>query len=256
MNQSNRNWGQPFADAVSIDCYSKHTDDPCRIDIHAGVVFDAADFGDEDHSPVTFNLSLKNAELVFVIPEYHSEAVFVDKETVAREHTKTKGKKKSSSEKSGEIGFSFQKLLLKFGLSGTAKRTESIVFESDAEPIAVTCSKTTDGHYRWRIESATHESLKGPAWDILSKRLTVVQNSPSRLPPSLRLEVHCKRSDLHITGIRLKRSAIAKYGQISKNKYLAVEAYIRTTLFESGLIIEEGNSEKSRFVIGAEILEL
>lgn len=79
----NSNQSRAFADLVSIDAWHDQFGDGVQsVSLHADVTFGRAPFGAESESNVTFRLSVKEAELVLVVPS--TEPAIVDKRTVLR----------------------------------------------------------------------------------------------------------------------------------------------------------------------------
>jgi hypothetical protein len=84
MSRNLNNQKRAFADVVSIDAWHRPFDKKHpTVDLHAHVVFDTARVGGEPESPIRFRLSLRQAEVILVIPE--NEPVFVDRKSVARD---------------------------------------------------------------------------------------------------------------------------------------------------------------------------
>jgi hypothetical protein len=105
-------------------------------------------------------------------------------------------------------------------------------------------SKTADGHYRWSIEPRTAKTLEGRPWDAQKQprmKLKDERKDRSKIPPSVRVELSCRREDLCIEDIRLKDETLwdkikdrAKLG----NNIAAAESYIRERLAEEGLEVQ------------------
>ncbi|MGA9659009.1 MAG: hypothetical protein WBQ60_07925 [Asticcacaulis sp.] len=255
---NNSGVNQPFADTISIDCFLNNVSDfENKFKVHAVAVFNSGEFGDDVSSPVTFTMSLRKAELVVIIPKSESSLLDIAKETVARDLPKLQGTRKTKFKKAGWFKLGFKKDVFGFGGGVGAAKSEDTTLTETFDAIQITCSVTEDGHYRWSIESNIGATLKGPSWDILKERFTVIRKNKRGISPFIRIEVRCKRKDLQIENLELKSTAKAKYGDNQNpNKIIAAQAFIRTKLFESGLIDNEGNTDSSRFVIGAELIDI
>ena len=109
----------------------------------------------------------------------------------------------------------------------------------------VTSSKTDEGHYRWIIKPTASQVLEGRPWDATKQpRLKIIDKRRDRskgIPPTVRVEVRCRREDLLIDDLQIKDQGLwekAK-GRIGfKNKMAAAISYIRDRLTEEGLEVE------------------
>jgi len=69
-------------------------------------------------------------------------------------------------------------------------------------------SQTADGHYPWTVESPRSSVLVGRPWDANKQpRLKLVDKRKDRskgIPPTVRVEVRCRREDLIIENLEIK----------------------------------------------------
>jgi len=128
----------------------------------------------------------------------------------------------------------------------SSERKTEIAHESGQ--MRVMQSKTAEGYYRWVLEPADGAFLVGHPWDPdQAPRLKLVDlrsDKSSRIPPSVRVEVRCKREDLTIEDITLKDETLwhsirERLGH--RNRMAAAESYIRNKLVDEGLDV--GNFE-------------
>jgi hypothetical protein len=112
--------------------------------------------------------------------------------------------------------------------------------------IEVNQSKTAEGDYRWSVQAATTNSLEGRPWDPVKRpRLKLVDERKDRsrgIPPTVRVEVRCRREDLIIEDLEVKDERVwdsIKRRAGFKNRIAAAESYIRGRLLAEGL--EVGN---------------
>jgi hypothetical protein len=115
-------------------------------------------------------------------------------------------------------------------------------FSATVKFLAATQSKTAEGHYRWSVESRTGSILEGRPWDAMKQpRLKLVDERKDRnkgIPPSVRVEVRCRREDLLIKDLTIKDEGLweaTKRRAGFKNRMAAAESYIRDHLSQEGL---------------------
>ena len=224
-----------------------------KVDLHIDVVFQTGRVGGEEASPVRFRLGLRRAEVVLIIPPH--EPIKVDRASVSRDQPKLEGtisrsverKSQSGISAEGNVGISNSKGAfgsLGASLGGKQETTtdEKVLLEGQFKLMDVTQSTTADGFYRWLVSPRNGEKLDGRPWDAQEDvRLKIVDQRPENtksVPPTVRVEVRCKKEDLLIEGIEIKNKEswkIAKKRQGFKNRMAAAEAYIRSKLYEEGL---------------------
>jgi hypothetical protein len=239
-----------FADVVTVDAWHESFDGKrFKADLHADVVFGMARVGGEAESPIRFRLSVKRAEIVVVIPE--SEPLTVDTQSVARESPEVHGKvtevveRPSRSHAEGEISASlFPSELaagasLSAGTQGVSSARQKVEVSAPINIMVVTSSKTDEGHYRWIVKPSTTTLLEGRPWDANKHpRLKLIDQRKNRtkgIPPTVRVEVHCRREDLIVEDLQIKDASIWDAAQSRfgfKNRMAAAISYIRDRLTE------------------------
>ncbi len=213
------------------------------------------EFGGETQSPVRFRLSVRRAEIIVVIP--NSEPVVVDRKSVSRDTPELEGHLTLVVERSAEAN-------LKTAASASVSSSRvgaSVKADADAKVshaaseklevsaiirfLAVTQSKTADGNYRWQIESRTGFALDGRPWDAVKQpRLRLIDQRKDRdkgIPPTVRVEVRCRREDLLIEDLEIKDEGLweaAKRRAGFRNRLAAAESYIRDHLSQEGLEVK------------------
>lgn len=253
MAASSENCRRAFADVVTIDAWHAAFDaEHVHVDLHADVVFGTARVGGEADSPVRFRLSVRRAEVVVVIPE--SEPVSVDLQSVARETLDRQGRLTETLEQNTHAGtkgkFAMEISPSALGVSASAEgnvqgsttTNKKVEISSRIQFMTVVSSKTNEGHYRWLVIPSTSTALEGRPWDAVEQpRLKLIDQRKNRtkgLPPTVRVEVRCRREDLVIDDLQVKDERIwdtAKRGFGFKNKVAAAVSYIRDRLAEEGL---------------------
>jgi hypothetical protein len=126
----------------------------------------------------------------------------------------------------------------------------------------VTQSKTADDHYRWTIEARRTRTLEGRPWDgVKEPRLKLIDQRKDRskgIPPSVRVEVRCRREDLIIEDLEVKDETVWKSLKSKvgfANRLAAAESYIRERLAEEGFEISNVNDIFSELVLGSATAE-
>ena len=273
MSHRSDNRRKAFAEVVTIDAWHDCFDlGRSKVDLHADVVFGTARVGGERESQVRFRLSIKRADVVVVLPPL--EPVSVDQRSVSRdspflEGTITEVVEQSSRKSSranfasslsfNEIGGSVSGEVGKGGYVSESKRLE---VSGAARLISVTQSKTSEGHYRWSVEPCTTKILEGRPWDANSQpRLKLVDQRKDQskgIPPSVRVEVWCRREDLSIEDLEIKDENLwqtVKRRSGFANRMAAAESYIRDRLSEEGLEVHNIEDKFGQLAIGSTIAE-
>jgi hypothetical protein len=219
MSTNFDNRRRAFADVVSIDAWHDSFDGKnASVDLHADVVFGTARVGGESSSPIRFRLSIKRAEIVVVIPP--SEPVTVNQSSVSRDSADLPAKLTEVTEHSaeahakGSVDGSIGPSEISASVGAEARANASIsaktkyAISAVVEFMLVTQSKTADGHYRWMVEPRRTRVLEGRPWNAVKKpRLTLVDKRKDRtrgIPPTVRVEVRCRREDLVIQDLVVK----------------------------------------------------
>jgi hypothetical protein len=243
-----------LADVVSLDAWHDEFSEQIRaVDLFVDVVFSAGRLGSEEDALVRFELCVRRAEVVVVVPP--TEPITVDPASVSRDTPQVSGKRTKNTQRgrawSGGFWGVGGLLAGAPGLAGKAQvhatanasASEKIEEFEELKPIAVKNSKTEDAHHRWTVTPVLKEFLDGRPWDPKAEpRLKLVdQRSGAKgVPPSVRVEVRCRREDLQISNIVLKdkrRWDTAKARTGYRNREIAAEAYIRDQLLRRGLVV-------------------
>jgi hypothetical protein len=269
MTRNFDNRRRAFADVVSIDAWhDAFNSENSIVDLHADVVFGKARIGGEPESPVRFRLSVRRAEVVVVIPG--TEPVRVDRKTVSRAVTQREGTVVESVERAakanvkGNASASFGQSGISGSISGESgaqaniSASKKIEISAAFEFMKITQSKTADDHYRWIIEPQQSGYLEGRPWDGAKEpRLKLIDKRTDRskgIPPSVRVEVRCRREDLIVEDIEVKDEttwASLKRAAGFRNKLVAAESYIRDRLAEEGFEVKNVGEIFIELILGA-----
>jgi hypothetical protein len=127
------------------------------------------------------------------------------------------------------------------GARTTVSKSRKFELEGAVDFMIVTQSKTAEGDYRWSVEPRRSATLHGRPWDAVSKpRAQLVDKRKDRtkgIPPTVRVEVRCRREDLVIEELTVKdetRWQSIKSRTGFSNRMAAAESYIRDRLEEEG----------------------
>jgi hypothetical protein len=245
MNSNSDNRKRAFADVVTIDAWhGSFLEGHAKVDLHVDVVFGTARIGGDSQSPVRFRLSAKRAEVVVIIPE--SEPVLIDRNSVSRDAPELQGHLTEVVEQTNQtrikgraaVSTSLPDLAASLATeaSAQASRSENRKFEISAtvQFLVVTQSKTVEGEYRWLVEPRSKEIIIGRPWDAVKQpRLKLIDQRKDQtkgIPPTVRVEVRCRREDLLIEDLEIKDETLwqaAKRKVGFKNKMAAAESYKR-----------------------------
>jgi hypothetical protein len=271
LNSDNRR--RAFADVVTVEAW--HDDfkkGASRVDLHADVVFGTARLGGERESSVRFRLSIRRAELLIIIPEL--EPVSVDAESVSRDSPSLHGRLIEIIEEKRAVGAkatASASLDIVHPHASVSSEAEGHVSKSLSKKLElstsvalmmVTQSKSSEGHYRWLIESTSGSMLEGRPWDAGKQprlRLIDKRSDPSKgIPPTVRVEVRCRREDLIISDLQMKDEGIwtaVKSRVGHKNRMAAAISYIRNRLSEENLEVQNMEDVFGQLTLGSTIAQ-
>jgi hypothetical protein len=235
-NSENRK--RAFADVVTIDAWhDSFSKEASTVDLHADVVFGTARVGGDSQSPVRFRLSVRRAEVIVVIPD--SEPVLVDRKSVSRDAPEMEGRLTQIVERTAQANLrtaaSASVSTTRVNASATADAaaqvsraaSEKLEVSATVKFLAVTQSKTADGHYRWQVEPRTDSVLEGRPWDAVKQpRLRLIDQRKDRnkgIPPTVRVEVRCRREDLPISISQWWRAAAVRRPLPTGAEHLVLE---------------------------------
>lgn len=273
MTRNSDNRKRAFADVVTVDAWhDAFVNGRLSVDLHADVVFGTARVGGDSESAVRFRLSVKRAELVVVIP--NSEPVSVDPKSVRREHPEQRGQLTETVEEAGGAHIeasakgTVSTTAIKAAVSGEAQAQSSIsanrrlVLSTDVSGMAITGSKTSEGDYRWLIKSNNGGALDGRPWDAMKQpRLSLVDKRRERtkgIPPTVRVEVRCRREDLSIEDLEIKDQHLwagVKERLGFQNRLAAAISYIRDHLSAEGLEVKNIDDIFGQLTLGSTTAE-
>lgn len=244
-----------LAEVVTLEAWHDKFDGATkRADLHVNVAFTSGRIGGKATDKVRFRLMLKQAEVVIVIPP--SEPAKVDPRSVRRDTRAREGVAtqtcetdlQGSANAGGKLklGANGPEAGMDFGASAAAssKAATSVVITEALREMTVVHGLDEDGtSHRWTVTPAIGDELVGQPWRSEDEpRLTVVDTRADRdrhIPPSIRVEVRCRREDLVITDIVMADEAkwsILQLNPQHRNRVAAAEAYLRNRLFEERLL--------------------
>jgi len=246
------NFQRIFESVVSVDAWRTTFDpDTNQARVHVDVSFLRGKLGDEPESPIRFEVALKRAEIIFVIPA--NEPIVVVQSSVKREQPlKVKSELTQSRESSAKAGAAAN-LNTKTGLSvdavaGASKghsTKESLTSSSETGAIAWAQSRRANGQYLWELAPKTAKHLLGKVWDPVAEPLLSVRSTGnSKIEAVARVEIRCRREDLSIYNLKTKNETTIQWlvsGTIFDNKMAAAEAFVINALSARNLDIRNFN---------------
>lgn len=246
MHRPNSNRAKLLADIVSIDAWhAAFSEERAVVDLHIDVVFRTTRVGGESSSPVRFTLSIKNAEVILVIPE--NEPIDVLASSVKRHGTPTKVVRETKTQSSANLQAGASIAVeggakFKGNIGGHAAKSleENIVSSQEILEMMCLTSKTREGNYRWELRAVDGAALHGRGWQADESICKIKRREiyGSNIEPSIRVDVRCFRQDLIIDNLELKNEELwqrVNFGNASKKRLAAAEEYIKNRILEEGL---------------------
>jgi len=263
----NSNSRRIFESILSVDAWRTAFSEQEKVaSVHVDVSFFRGKLGDDPSSPVRFEIALRRAEIVFVIPA--NEPLRVSQPSVLREppiQVKTRFSKKVENEAvlSGSAGLDIanRRIEMTTRALGTRKNVQTHQQEYELQDSTITWaqSKTSDGYYRWEVAPSMAPYLLGKVWDAVSQPILSLRNKniESKIDCVSRIEVYCRREDLLITNLSIKTEGRFSgiFGQISDRKKAAAEAYIRNALASRDLDIKNFEDPYGTIMLADVIVE-
>ena len=234
-----------FENVVSIEAWHSKFDSQTRsATVHVDISFLRARLGEEPESPVRFDVALKRAEIVFIIPA--TEPLKVIQSSVKRESPRSgRAVVAESVTKSGtvrgQLGLNMtapQNLAASVSAEAQAQASSerAVRIEQEAKGIEWAQAKDGAGNYKWSVWPGIGHDLLGKVWNAVTDPiLTVLHPSEeiSVIRPVCRIELRCKRDDISITNLHSKKGIFQ--GSLFDNKKAAAEAFIRKALSNRNL---------------------
>lgn len=248
---SARNQVRNLSEVVTLEAWHSAAGADRRADLCVNVAFGGGRIGGAADDEVRFKLTLRQAEVVVVIPQ--GEPARVDPGSVRRGGRRRTGTAtettRSGHEASAEFGASMDAAAAKGAIKAAAGTKASAAHERKVElteaigSIAIEHGQDENGSHRWTLTPSPGGVLNGRVWfDEEQRRLTVIDTRADRargLPPTVRVEVRCRREDLHITEVVLNDEAAWRrllQSPLHRNREIAAIAYLKNRLFTEGLL--------------------
>jgi hypothetical protein len=146
-----------FDQVLSIDAWRTdfHPDNGTAT-VHADVSFLRGKFGDDPDSPVRFEVALKRAEIIFVIPA--NEPLKVIQSSVKREkplliktETSTQVSSKRAASAAANLNTSSVAIKASADAEASTENSSTVKSTSDGGPITWAQSKNSEGQYKWDV---------------------------------------------------------------------------------------------------------
>jgi hypothetical protein len=254
---------------VSVDGWIAKFDEEDAATVHVNVVFGEGLFGAEPHEKIRFKVVMKRAEIVVRLPVgqptkviQKSVAYTPNSQMLTRETTT-----QSNVEMSGHLGGEFSTNAATFGFGGKAaadgKRTTTEVVTEEIKRYVIEHFTTDYRAHAWKVASRDERMpLGGSPWDPLKEPRMSVRRSAERDAdgdkPSLKIEVRCRRQDLHIEGLEAKDENVWRVFQLKKNRdanLAAAEQAIKDELTRAGFLnIPDISEDFAEFLVADVII--
>lgn len=239
-----------FSELIGLEVWSSAKNDGNIYSFHVDIAFKKGRLGGDSDCGVTFDLTLKAAELVVVVPETEPLEVlsnFTTRYGLPSEVTRKSVFKRADGAEATlsaarSFGLDTLKLTTQSNAAVSARHTleqEIEIFEKTGA-IAVHHSPSGNGSNTWSFESIANDHLIGKPWDAVREPRLSVRNCASSggasLAPCISVSVRCKKEDLIIKNIQVDDQPIGVFARMFGNNHqLAAESYIRNKLAAMGL---------------------
>lgn len=270
-DKQNHNTHRSLRQLVAVEAwFARSQENERRFTLHAGVTFDEERLGGGGDSAVTFKLSIKKCEFVFLPP---SSGYFdVDPASVrspkpqnphAVQTTQSTNKNLGLGGRVGLAGVNSD--VSAHAEAGFGRESNTTVTSNQVVSAFHELSKRSrEGHRAWSIDgkSLPKERLWGSIWDAHEEpRLMIVDRRPSTVaqkddemgfPPISRIEIRCLRADIDIYDITFKNAADQawfKTGSSQAAKLKAAEAFLRQAILGEGLLVGDLSDRFSELTI-------
>lgn len=241
-----------FEETVSLVAWRSEFDPKTGLsNLYIDASFDTGRIGGGG-SPVRFTLSLKRAEVH--VNRDQTGALQFPAKLVARAPVVTATQKTNiESVREGEINGGISVSPRAFDANAGAKRraaetAKKIVEVSEETSNILTSHRATEQGYAFALRPQLGDRLSGAAFDVGQKRMSIRYRAPdekSYEAPEPRVEVRCRREDLIIENIEFSDPTKRGFFNLSKEKKLAVEQYIKSELEAIGFLVGDMNDSYS-----------
>lgn len=270
-HRKDHNTHRSLRQLVALEAWFRQSDeDPKRHTLHANVTFDEERLGAGEGVNLTFRLSVKKCEVVFLTPS--SGYFAVDPSSVRspkplKPH-EVENLKKTSTSLGGRIALGLKGLGLPFSgdaeVSAKRETSNSVSSKQEVSAYYELSKRSHDDHRAWSLDgrSLPGGRLRGPVWDAKQEpRLTVIDRRPEAVmqkdaemgfPPFSRIEVRCLREDIDIYDIQLKDPAEQKklnHRNGYEARMKAAEAFLRQQILREGLRVDNLSDRFSELTI-------
>ncbi|WP_423211848.1 hypothetical protein [Paracoccus yeei] len=270
-NRPDHNTHRSLRQLVAVEAwFSRSEVSVNRYTLHANVTFDEERLGGGEGSNITFKLSVRRCEVVFLPPS--SGYFHVDPSTVRSPRPLNPHAVQISDTRTSKLGAGIGLSLsgntpaVSANLDASASRetSKSITSSQEVSAYHELSKRSHDGHRSWSLDgkSMHMQRLYGCVWDGHSEpRLTIVDRRPEAVvqkdanmgfPPFSRIEVRCLREDIDIYDLQFKNDAVngrifQRPGQAARMK--AAEAYLKQQILLEGLRVGDMSDRYSELTI-------
>lgn len=234
MNNNPRNWGG----AVSLEVYrGKYDTDELSANLYINVSFLTGRVSESNSSGLRFKLSIKRAEVCIL--KDSSGLLRVPLNDIYRPgsfEAQYENESLASDELSAGARLDASASILSFDGASKSSTKDKMTFSAPLDGMRVIHRRNGEEHV-YDISPLSGQTLQGNPWEpgrkILSLNATGCNKSFE--PPEPTVQIRCLREDLEITDVQYHGDAVFNFAALTKNKKVAVEAYIKEQLALCGL---------------------
>jgi hypothetical protein len=253
---------------VSVSGWIAEFADDESANVHIDAVFRTGSFGESADAQVRFKLALKRAEIIVCIP--NEEPIKIIKKSIRRIAPSNPGKRTIHRQSEVKLqadtrmGFAVETGLsvgggLEAGTSLTQQTTDEVSF--DLREYIEQHFYDESGRPAWEFSRRDKKQLSGAPLDATDEPVVSVRRSAARNAdggkPTIKIEIRCKREDLHIYDLEPKDPATQQFLQNKKNRdfnIAAAEQVIKSELAKAGFLEIADLSENQGQMLVADVI--
>ena len=255
MSNNPRNWGG----AVSLEVYrGEYTSEETIANLYINVNFVTGRVSEKAKSGLRFKLSLRRAEVCIL--KDASGTLKIPLSDIYRPGS-IQAEYEEESSRSDDV-----KVGAKLGHSGASACAESatdssqrdkLVYKAPIDAIRVMHRRNGDEHI-YDLSPLSAETLIGAPWQPGRKILSLDASAcgVGYEAPEPLIQIRCLREDLEISDIQYHGGSVFNFSALTKNKQVAVEAYIKERLALCVLHQEDLSDPYATIVIADAVPEL
>lgn len=255
MNNNPRNWGG----AVSLEVYrGKYDSDELTANLYINVSFLTGRVSESKSSGLRFKLSIKRAEVCIL--KDSSGLLKVPLSDIYRPgslEAQYENELLSGDDLSASAKFSAADPSVSIGSVSKSSSKDKVTYSAALDGMKVVHRRNGEEHV-YDISPLSGQSLHGTPWEPGRKILCLDASlcDKSFEPPEPTIQIRCLREDLEITDVQYHGEGVFNFTALTKNKKVAVEAYIKEQLALCGLDQSDLSDPYATIVIADAVPEI